>query len=90
MNSKVSRVLALIPERSPRFASGTRFVPAVAACPHPERLAAVSQFLSWMTPLGTLSRDEQQRLGTASSGARPSDAADESDDADTEIGEPVA
>ncbi len=90
MNPKVSRVLALIPERAPRFASGTRFVPAVAACPHPERLAAVSQFLSWMTPLGALTREDQQRLGTTTSGARPSDVADESDDADTEIGEPVA
>jgi hypothetical protein len=87
MNSNVSRVLALIPERSPRFSSGTRFLPAVASCPHPERLAAVSQFLNWMTPLGTLTRDEQQRLGTASSGARSSDPTDESDDTEAEVGE---
>ena len=90
MNSKVSRELALIPERSARFASGTRFSPSGATCAHPERLAAVSQFLSWTTPLGALTRDEQQRLGIAASGTRPSDAADEADDAESELEEPVA
>jgi hypothetical protein len=40
-----------------------------------------------MTPLGTLTRDEQQRLGTASSGARSSDPTDESDDTEAEVGE---
>jgi hypothetical protein len=89
MDSNVSRVLALIPERSPRFSSGTRFLPTVAACPHPERLVAVSQFLNWLTPLGTLSRDDQQRLGTGSAGARPSDTPDESDDTEAEVGEPT-
>lgn len=90
MNSKVSRVLALIPERSARFASGTRFSPAGAMCAHPERLGAVSQYLSWMTPLGALTREDQQQLGIASSGARSADAADEPDDTESEVEEPVA
>jgi hypothetical protein len=90
MNSKVSRVLALIPERSARFASGTRFSPAGAVCAHPERLAAVSQFLNWITPLGALTRDEQQQLGIVSSGTRPADAADEADDAESELEERIA
>jgi len=90
MNPKVSRVLALIPERSVRLASGSRFVPTGAMCAHPERLAAVSQFLNWMTPLNALTRDDQQRLGIATSGARLVDAADEADDAEAEVEEPVA
>ncbi|HEX6265946.1 MAG TPA: hypothetical protein VFZ81_03520 [Burkholderiales bacterium] len=90
MNPKVSRLLALIPERTARFASGTRFVPGGSLCAHPERLAAVSHFLHWMTPLGALTREDQQRLGIASSGARPADAADEADDAEAEVEEPVA
>jgi len=90
MNPKVSRVLALIPERTTRLASGSRYVPAGATCAHPERLALVSQFLSWMTPLCALTRDEQQRLGIATSGARLADAADEADDAEAEVEEPVA
>jgi hypothetical protein len=90
MNPKVSRVLALIPERSARFASGTRFSPAGAVCAHPERLAAVAQFLSWITPLGALTRDEQQQLGIAASGTRPADAADEPDDAESELEERIA
>ncbi|HEX2197044.1 MAG TPA: hypothetical protein VHG88_00265 [Burkholderiales bacterium] len=90
MNPKISRLLALIPERSLRLATGTRFVPAVAVCAQPERLAAVAQFLSWMTPLGALTREEQQRLGIASSGPRPADAADEADDTEAEVEEPVA
>ena len=90
MNPKVSRVLALIPERSARVASGSRFVPAGAMCAHPERLAAVSQFLNWMTPLSALTRDDQQRLGITTSGARPADAADEADDTEAEMEEPVA
>ena len=85
MNSKVSRLLALIPERSARFASGTRFSPAGAVCAHPERLAAVSQYLNWTTPLGVLTRDEQQQLGIAASGTRPADAADDADDAESEL-----
>lgn len=90
MNPRISRLLALIPERSARLASGTRFEPSAAACAHPERIAAVSQLLSWMTPLGALTRDEQLRLGIAATGPRPADAAEEAEDAETEHEEPVA
>jgi hypothetical protein len=90
MNPKVSKVLALIPERATRYASGSRFLPGGAACAHPERIAFVSQFLHWMTPLGALTREDQQRLGLASAASRPTDAADEADDAESEVEEPVA
>lgn len=90
MNPKVSKLLALIPERSARRASGTRFVPPGAGCPHPERVAALTQFLSWTTPLAALTREEQQRLGIATSASRPADAADEADDAEAEVEEPIA
>jgi hypothetical protein len=89
MNPKVSKLLALIPERAARHASGTRFASG-AGCPHPERVAALTQFLSWTTPLAALSREEQQRLGIATSASRPADAADEADDAEAEVEEPIA
>lgn len=93
MDPKVSKLLALIPARSARLASGTRFAPTGATCAHPERIAAVAHFLHWMTPLGALTRDEQQQLGLVSPGGRSADAtdgADEADDAEAEVEEPVA
>lgn len=90
MNAKVSRLLALIPERYARRTSGTRFVHTGAGCAHPERIAAVAQFLHWMTPLAGLTREDQQRLGIVGPGARPADANDEADDAEAEVEEPVA
>lgn len=89
MDPKVSRLLALIPARSARLSSGTRFGLGSINCAHPERIAAVAQFLHWMTPLGALTRDEQQRLGIVGSGPRSVEAADEADDAETEVEEPV-
>lgn len=86
-SSKITSLLARIPERTARFASGTRFAPGGAACAHPERIALVSRSLHWMTPLDTLPSDDQRALGLHSSGAKPADAAD---DADMEMEEPVA
>jgi hypothetical protein len=81
----VSRVLSLIPERTARSHSGVQFQLEAAACGHPERLAHVSKFLSWLSPLESLTRDDQCVLGLIASNGRPVHAADEEDGEDAEL-----
>ena len=50
---------------------------------------AAAQALARGDPLGALTRDEQQQLGIAGSGARPADAGDEADDAESELEERI-
>ena len=77
--AQVSRVLAVIPERVARVSSGTLFVPNAAHCAHPERMALVSRYLSWLSPLNALTKDEQRELGLIAGPGRPPHAADEGD-----------
>ena len=81
----VSRVLSLIPERTARSHSGVQFHLEAASCGHPERLAHVSKFLSWLSPLESLTRDDQCVLGLIASNGRPVHAADEEDGEDAEL-----
>ena len=59
----VSQVLSLIPDRIARTHGGLPFLPQAGASRHPERLALVAVFLSWLTPLASLSKEHQQALG---------------------------
>lgn len=86
ISPKVASLLARIPERSARCASGTAFLPAASRCAEPERFAHVCKFLSWTTPLDALSKDDQRVLGLGGHG-RSGDALD---DAEAEIEEPMA
>ena len=81
----VCRVLSLIPERTARSHSGVRFQLEAAACGHPERLAHVSKFLSWLSPLESLARDDQCVLGLIAPNGRPVHAADDEDGEDAEL-----
>jgi hypothetical protein len=68
----VSRLIALIPDRSPRAQSGTVFSPAAAAaCRYPDRMSYLTRFLHWLGPLDPMTREDQQILGVRSSGGRP-------------------
>ena len=78
----VSRVLSLIPERSARVPSGAAFQAQSSACSHPERLAQLSRFLTWLSPLGCLTREEQTALGLLAANGRPAQASDEDDGED--------
>lgn len=70
--SMVSRVMSLIPDRSPRAQSGSVFSASEAAtCRYPERIAYLTRFLHWMGPLDPMTREDQQILGVRSSGGRP-------------------
>jgi len=68
----VSRLMSLIPDRSPRAQSGSVFSSSQAAtCRYPERIAYLTRFLHWLGPLDPMTREDQQILGVRSSGGRP-------------------
>ena len=68
----VSRLMSLIPDRSPRAQSGSVFSSSEAAtCRYPERIAYLTRFLHWLGPLDPMTREDQQILGVRSSGGRP-------------------
>jgi hypothetical protein len=81
----VSRILTLIPDRAARVQSGATFHLEAASCTHPERLAHVSKFLRWLSPLDALTREDQCILGLIASNGRPVHAADEEDADDAEL-----
>lgn len=64
----VSQVLSLIPDRAARTHSGLPFLPEAGASRHPERLKLVAGFLNWLTPLCSLSKEDQQALGLLKDG----------------------
>jgi hypothetical protein len=68
----ISRTLALIPDRLPRTLSGSTFNEAEAtACKHPERIAHVMKFLSWLGPLNPLTKDDLRVLGLLNQYGKP-------------------
>ena len=73
----VSRVLSLIPERTVRTQSGVQFSLEGTNCVYPERLAHVVGFLSWLSPLAVLTRDDQVTLGLVAANGRPASVEDE-------------
>ena len=81
----VSRLLALVPERTGRAQSGLRFAPQACGCAYPERLAQLSRFLSWLRPLDGLTREEQVVLGLVAPNGKPMQPADEDDAEETEL-----
>jgi hypothetical protein len=85
----VSRVLSLIPDRTVRLQTGAAFLLEGTACRHPERLAHVVKFLSWLSPLDTLGKDDQRVLGLISANGRPVQSEEDEPDemgADAEMG----
>ena len=68
----VSRTLSLIPDRVARTQSGSAFDPsASAACAHPERIAHLAQFLSWLGPLHPITKDDLRVFGLLTPYGRP-------------------
>jgi len=62
--AKVFRILDLIPDRTVRVQSGVAFVDVRAtSCVHPERVALLSEFLHWLTPIYPTTKDDQMRFG---------------------------
>src|SRR5437016_12707560 len=73
--STVHRIISLIPERVARVQSGALFT-TVGACRHPERVAYLSCYLQWLSPLNPVSRDDQKLLGLLLANGRSVPAGD--------------
>lgn len=86
--SMVSRLMSLIPDRSPRVQSGSAFSASEAAtCRYAERMAYLTRFLHWLGPLDPMTREDQQILGVRSSGGRPMAAGGGAEELGEEAGE---
>ena len=84
----VRRTLSLIPERVVRAQTGSLFDPqAPGACPHPERIVHLAQFLDWLGPLKALTKDDLRVFGLLSQYGKPVAASpmDEDGEADVEM-----
>jgi len=81
--STVQRIISLIPERVARAQSGALFT-MIGACRHPERIAYLSCYLQWLSPLNPVSRDDQKLLGLLLANGRTVHAGDVEDEADVE------
>jgi hypothetical protein len=79
--STVCRIISLIPDRVARAQSGAFFTDS-DACRHPERIACLSRYLQWLSPLNPVSRDDQLLLGLLLANGRPAHAADIEEDAE--------
>ena len=78
--STVHRIISLIPVRVARARSGALFT-TIGVCRHPERIACLSRYLQWLSPLNPVSRDDQRLLGQLLVNGRPVHAGDVEDDA---------
>ena len=79
----VARTLSLIPDRVSRMQTGSVFDPS-APCAHPERVAHLLQFLTWLGPLQPLTKDDLRVLGLMTPYPKPTMALadDEGDEGD--------
>src|SRR5437868_7981949 len=66
----VARTLSLIPDRVSRMQTGSVFDPS-APCAHPDRVAHLLQFLTWLGPLQPLTKDDLRILGLMTPYAKP-------------------
>ena len=67
----ISRIVSLIPERVARVQSGAGFHSTESPSRYPERVSHLAQFLSWLSPLSAISKDDQQILGLLHANGRP-------------------
>ena len=80
--TKVFRLLDLIPDRTVRLQSGVAFVDVRATtCVHPERLALLSEFLHWLSPIYPTTKDDQMRFGLFANKQAHIEELDEEDEA---------
>lgn len=81
----VARTLSLIPDRVARLQTGSVFDPS-APCAHPDRVAHLLQFLTWLGPLQPLTKDDLRILGLMTPYAKPAIAVvDDDGDGEEEV-----
>jgi hypothetical protein len=84
----VSRIVSLIPERTARAQTGAVFASGTTSSRHPERFSHLVQFLGWLSPLSSITKDDQRLLGLLHANGRPVHAneMEDEDGADLEDG----
>lgn len=82
----VNRILSSIPDRMPRMQTGSVFDPS-APCAHPERIAHLLQFLTWLGPLQPVTKDDLRILGLMTPYGKPAMALAD-DEGDEDAGPP--
>jgi hypothetical protein len=75
--SMVSKIVSIVPDRTPRLRSGTPFAPAAAVSTHASQIAYLAQFLNWLTPLNAINEEDQRALGCLPPHGRPTRPDDE-------------
>jgi hypothetical protein len=63
MNPSLSKIISVVPDRTARLQSGTPFGLPDASSASATQIAFLAGFLSWLTPLNTISEEEQRMLG---------------------------
>lgn len=82
----VSRTLSVIPERVIRAQTGSLFDPqSPGACPHPERVAHLAQFLGWLAPLKEVTKDDLRIFGLLTPYGKPAIESPLEDEAETDV-----
>jgi hypothetical protein len=72
MNAATIRgIVSLIPERVARFQTGAAFTLEASASRHPERFSHLAQFLGWLSPLTSITKEDQRILGLLHANGRP-------------------
>lgn len=85
MDAKVWRLIDLIPDRVARAGSGVVLAGVNAeSCVHPERVALLSEFLHWLSPLYPTTREDQTRLGLFASKQAQAEEEEETEDLEEE------
>jgi hypothetical protein len=79
----IAQLMSMIPERTARAHSGCTFA---AHEGQGAELRYLAPFLSWLSPLATLSKDDQRALGLLAAAPRPAAEEEEDDSAAGEDG----
>ena len=81
----ISSIVSLIPERIARFQTGGAFAPGTTSSRYPDRFSHLVQFLNWMSPLASITKEDQRILGLLHANGRPVHANEMEDEEGAEL-----
>jgi hypothetical protein len=81
----ISSIVSLIPERIARFQTGGAFASGTTSTRYPDRFAHLVQFLSWLSPLASITKEDQRILGLLHANGRPVHANEMEDEEGAEL-----
>jgi hypothetical protein len=83
----ISTIVSWIPERVARVQSGASFHSTESTSRYPERVSHLARFLSWLSPLNPIGKDDQHILGLLHANGRPVHANEMDSDESAELEE---